>query len=93
MQVNKGMVMNREVFLENGRWSKEEYEGLIVSGDTDPGKYNIAIEIGNDKVLVVDQVRDSVVEEKVRSWSSEIVNIQRQFGYEPPLHNYSRSKH
>ncbi len=92
MQVNKGMVMNRESFLENGRWSKEEYEGMIVSGDPNQGRYNIAIEIGDDKVLVVDQVKDNEVEEKVRSWSSEIANIQRQYGYEPQMGNYSRSK-
>ncbi|HCF71269.1 MAG TPA: hypothetical protein DER33_06795 [Syntrophomonas sp.] len=83
MQVNKGMVMNRESFLQNGLWSKEEYEGLIVSGDTARGGYNIAVEIGDDMVLVVDQVKDNEVKEKVQAWSSEIVNIQRQYGFEP----------
>lgn len=89
MQINKGMVMDRESFLENGSWSKEEYEGLIVSGDTDQGQYNIAIEIGDDMVLVVDQVQDGDMKQRVRSWSAEIVNIQRQYGFEPQTDNYS----
>lgn len=89
MQVSKGMVMNRASFLESGLWSKEEYEGLVVSGDTNPDRYNIGIEIGNDLILVVDQVMDNEVRQKVRSWSGEIANIQRQYGYEHQLHNYS----
>lgn len=68
------------------------YMDSTVSGDPNQGRYNIAIEIGDDKVLVVDQVKDNEVEEKVRSWSSEIANIQRQYGYEPQMGNYSRSK-
>lgn len=91
MQINKGMVMDRESFLEKGSWSKEEYEGLIVSGDTDQGQYNIAIEIGDDMVLVVDQVKDGDMKQRVRSWSAEIVNIQRQYGFEPQTDNYSPS--
>jgi hypothetical protein len=89
MQISKGMVMDRESFLGKGSWSKEEYEGLIVSGDTNSGQYNIAIEIGDDTVLVVDQVQDADMKQRVRSWSAQIVNIQRQYGFKPQLDNYS----
>ena len=92
MQINKGMIMNRNSFLGKGSWSKEEYEGLIVSGDTDRGEYNIAIEIGDDMVLVVDQVQDADMKQRVRSWSAEIVDIQRQYGFEPQVDNYSPSR-
>jgi hypothetical protein len=81
VQVSKGMVMNRQSFLENGLWSKEEYEGLLVSGAADQGRYNIGIEIGEDLILVVDQVMDSEVQQKVRSWSAEIADIQRQYSW------------
>lgn len=81
MQVSKGMVMSRENFLESGLWSKEEYEGLLVSGSTDRDRYNIGIEIDDDLILVVDQVADKEVRQKVRSWSAEIANVQRQYGW------------
>lgn len=88
MRVSKGMVMELDSFLENGRWSKEEYQGLLVSGDPSQGGYNMAIQISEDEVLVVDQAEDFEVKEKVFYWSSQIENIRRQYGYQPQADNY-----
>lgn len=81
VQISKGMVMSRENFLEHGLWSRQEYEGLIVSGEPERDRYNIGVEIEEDLILVVDQVQDHEVAQKVRTWSAEVPKIQRQYGW------------
>ncbi|MEN6350412.1 MAG: hypothetical protein ABFD08_13590 [Syntrophomonas sp.] len=91
MKDNKGKVMSKDAFLQKGQYAKEEYEGLIVASDMEQGCYNIAVEIGKDKVLLVDQVKDSEVHERVHSWVPHIQEIQRKYGSDNDLQNYSRS--
>lgn len=91
MKDKKGKVMSKDVFLQDGLYAKEEYEGLIVSTDMEQGCYNIGVEIGSDKVLVVDQVKDSEVHERVHSWVPHIQEIQRKYGSDNDLQNYTRS--
>lgn len=91
MKNQKGKIMTKDAFLRNGSYAKEEYEGLLVSADTEQGCYNLGVEIGKNRVLLVDQVKDSEVHEKVHSWAAQIPDIQRQYESDSHLANYSRS--
>lgn len=88
MKDKKGKVMTKDAFLRTGSYAKEEYEGLLVSADTEQGCYNIGVEIGKNRVLLVDQVKDSEVHEKVHSWVPQIPDIQRQYGGNSQPSNY-----
>ena len=82
MQEYKGKIMSKSEFLKNGEFGKEEYEGLLVASDTQKGIYNIGVELGEDKILLIEQADDSNVHERyhalipktgnstsVRSWN------------------------
>ena len=88
MQVSKGMVMNRQSFLENGLWSKEEYEGLLVSSDEKQGCYNLGIQLAEDQVLFVDQATDQNIHQKMETWVPQIQAIQRQYNVKNNSGNY-----
>lgn len=90
MKDKKGKVMTKDAFLKNGPYAKEEYEGLLVSTDIEEGCYNIGVEIGQNRVLLVDQVKDSEVHERVHSWVPHIQEIQREYNSDSNLGNYTR---
>lgn len=87
MTAYKGQIMSRKAFLGDGLYSKEEYEGLIASSDLKQGCYNIGVEIGNDRILIVDQVDAKDVNSKLVTWSAEVPKIQAQYGARHELHN------
>ncbi len=91
MHNKKGKIMSKDDFLQNSLYAKEEYEGLLVSSDTNKGVYNIGIELSNNQILLIDQVKDSEVHERVHMWVPQIQEIQRRYGVEGDLGNYSRS--
>ncbi|MDR1616244.1 MAG: hypothetical protein LBR98_04460 [Syntrophomonadaceae bacterium] len=71
-----GRIVEKEYFLQNSNFSREEYEGLIVSADLDSGLYNIGVELDDNQVLVVDQVQESLVAARVQQWAPKIQEIQ-----------------
>lgn len=90
MEIRKGDIVNKKEFLEKGLFAREEYEGLLVSSDLIQQCYNFGVQLDEDRILVVDQVKEGNVEEKVRSWSGKIQEIQRAYGSGNDLQNYIR---
>ena len=88
MEFRKGDIVNKKSFLEKGLLAREEYEGLLVSPDQAQKCYNLGVQLDDDRILVVDQVKEDSVEEKVRSWSGKIQEIQRAYGSGNDLQNY-----
>ena len=88
MEIRKGDIVNKKSFLEKGLFAREEYEGLLVSSDTAQRCYNLGVQLDQDRILVVDQVQEGNVEEKVRSWSGKIQEIQKAYDSGNDLQNY-----
>lgn len=88
MELRKGDIVNKKSFLEKGLFAREEYEGLLVSSDTVQQCYNLGVQLDEDRILVVDQVQEGNVEEKVRSWSGKIQEIQKAYDSGNDLQNY-----
>ncbi|NLB89014.1 MAG: hypothetical protein GX790_07300 [Syntrophomonadaceae bacterium] len=80
--MHKGKIISKSEFLKNGEFAKEEYEGLLVASDTQKGLYNIGVDLGGDKVLLLEQVDDSNVHERYHELIPKIQEIQRQYGVE-----------
>ncbi|HZK43122.1 MAG TPA: hypothetical protein VFC73_02435 [Syntrophomonadaceae bacterium] len=91
MHKQKGKIVKKNEFLKDGEFSKEEYEGLLVASDTQTGIYNIGIELGEDKILVIDQADDNNVHEKYHELIPKIQEIQRQYGVENDISSYTKS--
>ncbi len=88
MEIRKGDIVNKKSFLEKGLFAKEEYEGLLVSSDLAKKCYNLGVQLDEDRILVVDQVREGNIKEKVGSWSKKIQEIQKAYGSGNDLQNY-----
>ena len=82
MQKYDGKIMNKSEFMQNSGYSKEEYEGLLVSADTKKGLYNIGVQLSEDEILLIDQVLDSQVHERYHELIPKIQEIKRQYGVE-----------
>ncbi|HBQ85275.1 MAG TPA: hypothetical protein DD811_02165 [Syntrophomonas sp.] len=92
MQDKKGKIMNKDEFLAQGSFAKEQYEGLLVGADSSQDCYNIGIQLSEDKVLVVDQARSDNVRERIQNWAPQIQDIQKKHGADQGnLQNYSRT--
>jgi hypothetical protein len=90
MKDKKGQVMSKDSFLSGGLYSKEQYEGLLVSSDMEQGCYNIGVQLGEDRVLVVDQAMESNVRERIQTWVPQVQDIQNKYNVKNDLENYSR---
>ena len=88
--MKRGKVVSKGEFLQEGQWSKEEYEGLLVSADPDSGLYNIAVQLSDDRVLVVDQAGDDSIHRRLQDWAPQVYAIQRNHGTDLDLGNYTR---
>ncbi|HZK86239.1 MAG TPA: hypothetical protein VFC58_16565 [Desulfosporosinus sp.] len=75
-----GEIMSKDAFLHNIPYTKEPYEGILVSADIENNQYKIAIQLSEDQVLLVDQVSDKEVQERVRAWVPRVNEIQMQYG-------------
>jgi len=86
-----GQIISKPEFMNNADYSKEQYEGLIVSSDLQQGCYNIGVQLGENQVLVVDQSTEADVREKIiNTWAPQIQEIQRQHrGVNTDLQNYT----
>ncbi len=90
MQDKRGSIVSKSDFLKNGLYSKEEYEGLIVSADVQQGCYNLGIQLAEDKVLIVDQASDTNIHERLETWVPAIQTLQRQHNVKNNSGNYAR---
>jgi len=79
MEIKKGDILNKEQFLNQDSYAKEEYEGLIVCSDQRKGCYNFGVQLDENRILVVDQVQEDEVEQKLSSWVPQIQQIQRRY--------------
>lgn len=91
MQDKKGKIIKKNEFLSQGSFAKEQYEGLLVSADAKQDCYNIGVQLGEDKVLIVDQAREDNIRERIQSWIPQVQDIQKKHGVHGDLQNYSRS--
>jgi len=88
MQLRKGMIVSKNDFQRAGEFTKEEYEGLMVSSDTNSGFYNIGIQLDENQIVVVDQVRDTEVHNRLHDWVPRISQIQREYHTDMDMQNY-----
>lgn len=91
METQKSNIVNKKDFLAHGSYAKEQYEGLLVGYDTERGYYNIGVQLGEDRVLVVDRAQASNIRERIQSWIPMVQDIQHEHGVKNDLENYSRS--
>ena len=80
MDQTKGELMSKNTFLNNVSYTKEPYKGILVSADNNKNEYKIAVQIGENQVLMVDQVSEQEVVGRVEEWVPRINDIQRQYG-------------
>lgn len=85
----KGEIMSKDAFLHNIPYTKEPYEGILVSADTKNNQYRIAIQLSENQVLLVDQVSDQKVQSRVHEWLPRVNEIQMQYGVINDPENYS----
>jgi len=85
----KGEIMSKDAFLHNVPYTKEPYEGILVSADTKNNQYKIAVQLSENQVLLVDQVSDREVQERVHEWIPRVNEIQIQYGVINDPENYS----
>ncbi len=78
MQVKKGQIVDKGAIIKQGEFSREEYEGLIAASDTENGIYNIALQLSENTVLIVDQVKDSQVHDRYHQLTPQIQDMQKQ---------------
>ncbi len=88
MKAQEGKVMSKQEFLKGGLYSKEQYEGLLVSSDMEQGWYNIGVQLDENTVLVVDHSKDTHVRERIQNWAPQVEQIQREHKVKNSLENY-----
>lgn len=85
-----GEIMSKGAFINNAPYTKEPYEGILVSADTKNNQYKIAIQLSENQVMLVDKVNDKDVQERVHQWLPRVNEIQMQYGVKNDLENYSK---
>lgn len=88
--MQEGKIMSKQDFLQGSSYTKEEYEGLLVSADSKLGGYNIGVQLDENTVLVVDHSKDTDVHKKLENWVPQIVEIQRRYNTHGDSQNYTR---
>lgn len=89
MQDKRGKIVSKDEFLSQGSYAKEQYEGLLVGADTSQDCYNIGVQLGENKVLVVDRARQDNIRERIQTWVPQIQDIQKKHGVQGDLQNYT----
>ena len=64
---------------------------MLVASDTQKGLYNIGVDLGDDKVLLIEQVDDTNVHERYHELIPKIQEIKRQYGVQDDQMNSIRS--
>lgn len=88
MQAKRGSIVSKKEFTKDGLYTKEEYEGLLVSSDQQQGCYNLGVQLAEDRVLFVDQATDSNINDKLKTWGPQIQSLQRQHNVKNNSGNY-----
>ncbi len=88
--MQEGKIMSKQQFLQGGLYAKEQYEGLLVSSDSQQGGYNIGVQLDENTVLVVDHSKESHIRERIQNWVPQIADIQRRHNTKNNSGNYSR---
>jgi len=78
LQVKKGQIVDKSAIIKQGEFSKEEYEGLIAASDSENGIYNIALQLSENTVLIVDQTNDSDVHDRYHQIAPHIQDMKKQ---------------
>lgn len=86
--MKKGQIVSKEEFLKNSQYAKEEYEGLLVSADTQKKHYNIGVQLDENRIILVDQVPDHEVHHRIGQIVPHITELQRQYGSSGDMQNY-----
>lgn len=84
----EGKIMSKNAFLKNNPYTKEPYEGILVSADTGNNQYEIAVQLSENQVLIVDQVNDNEVQDRVHEWIPRVNDIQMQYRVHNDPENY-----
>jgi len=79
MEDKKGKIMNKDDFVQNGLYTKEHYEGMLISSDIEQDGYNIGVQLDENRILVVNQAKESNVRERIQVWALQRQNIQRKY--------------
>lgn len=82
MYDKRGKIVNKDSFLANKDFAKEQYEGLLVVADQEHGYYNIGIQLNDNEILIVDRVNESGIRERIQNWAAKIQDIQNKYGVE-----------
>ncbi len=88
--MQEGKIMSKQDFLQGGLYAKEQYEGLLVSSDSQHGGYSIGVQLDENTVLVVDHSQDSHIRERIQNWAPQIADIQRRYNTHNDSENHSR---
>ena len=78
MKVRKGEIVNKSAIIKQGEFTKEEYEGLLAASDSENGIYNIALQLNENLVMIVDQVSDSEVQHRYHQLAPDIQILQME---------------
>lgn len=86
----EGKLMSKDAFLHNGLYTKEPYAGIMASADSENNQYKIGVQLGENQVLLVDQVNDSnkEVQESLRTWVPRVNEIQTQYAVKTDPKNH-----
>ena len=75
----KGRIINKESLVNGSPYVKEQYEGLLVCMNQD-GLYNIAVQLNDNDILVVDKAKETNVRERIQNWAAQVQDIQNKYG-------------
>ncbi|NLU49297.1 MAG: hypothetical protein GXX09_02640 [Syntrophomonadaceae bacterium] len=89
MTVKRGQIISKEEFMAGGHYGKEQYEGLLVSGDIEHGYLQIGIQLDENRVMVVDSATEENVRERIQNWAAQVRKYQKKYGSNMDLQNYS----
>lgn len=84
-----GKIMSTGDFSSNHPDTQEPYQGILVSADTRNDQYKIAVKLSENQVMLVDQVSESEVHDRLREWAPRVDEIQKQNLVDNALGNYS----
>jgi len=90
MKANEGKIMSKKEFMKDGLYTKEQYEGILVSSNLQQGCYNIGVQLDENTVLVLDHSSDSQVREKIQNWSAQLEDIKKEYNVGTNPSNYIR---
>jgi hypothetical protein len=83
LKVRKGEIVNKSAIIKQGEFTKEEYEGLLAASDSENGIYNIALQLNENLVMIVDQVSDSEVQHRYHQLAPDIQKMQKEYKENP----------